>query len=309
MTALIDVATYLPRQDPIVDRQHELGVTDVDMRRLTRGFGYDRIARDADETEADIMLAATTKLAGLVGCEERIRYVIRPRSVRSGAAYPQSPLRQVVDALGLRDADTFTMNEQACASGLLAVDMAGGLLAEDGDVDALALVIVGEKTYGAVSTFIPGMAVLGEAVAAILVAADGTRNRMLSYSATTVPIPNSGLVMDKEAVRAFGEIYGTTLASTIEQALAAARITAEDLTLYLPHNVSKLLCLQTAKSLGLDATQVITENIGQLGHCWGADPFLNYATAVEMGRLDPGDLYLMTSVGLGATFSAAIFRR
>ena len=42
------------------------------------------------------------------------------------------------------------------------------------------------------------------------------------------------------------------------------------------------------------------------GHCFGADPFINYATARDFGRLSPGDRYLMVAVGLGANFAATV---
>lgn len=308
MTAIVDVATYLPRQVPLAQRQEALGISDQDLRRYSRAFGYEQVCFDPDQSEAQILLGAATKLTGLAGCEDRVRYVLRPRTVRSASPYPHSPLREVTQALGLEHAEVFALTEQACAAGLLAIDTAGALLAADPNPRALALVLVGEKTHGTVGQLIPGMAVLGEATAAVLVAAHGDRDVLLGYSASIEPIPGSGLTMGPDAVAAFGAVYGSSLAAVIDSALGAAGLTADDLALYLPHNISKMLCLRTASNLGLRRDQVVTENIAETAHCWGADTFLNYRTAVDVGRLEPGDHYLMTSVGLGATFSAAVFR-
>ncbi|KSW28531.1 3-oxoacyl-[acyl-carrier-protein] synthase III C-terminal domain-containing protein [Cellulomonas sp. B6] len=308
MTAIVDVATYVPRQVPLAERQTELGISDQDLRRYSRAFGYEQVCYDPSQTEAQILLGAARALPGLAGHEHRVRYVLRPRTIRSASPYPHSPLREVTDALGLGSAQAFAVTEQACAAGLLALDTAGALLAADPDPEALALVLVGEKTYGTVGQLIPGMAVLGEATAAVLVAADGDRDVLLGYSATITPIPGSGLTMDGPAVAAFGAVYGSTLAAVVDEALTAAGLRAEDLALYLPHNINKMLCQRTASNLGLRRDQVVTDNIARTAHCWGADTFLNYRTAVDTGRLAPGDHYLMTSVGLGATFAAAVLR-
>jgi len=48
--------------------------------------------------------------------------------------------------------------------------------------------------------------------------------------------------------------------------------------------------------------------LDKTGHCFCADPFINYQTVRELGLLKPGDKYLMTSAGLGQTFSAAVFQ-
>ena len=60
--------------------------------------------------------------------------------------------------------------------------------------------------------------------------------------------------------------------------------------------------------LGIPLARVFLDNVPVTGHCFAADPFINYVSARDAGRLRPGDLYLMASVGLGATFSAMVLR-
>ncbi|MDF2807909.1 MAG: 3-oxoacyl-ACP synthase, partial [Cellulosimicrobium sp.] len=67
----------------------------------------------------------------------------------------------------------WTLTQHACASALLAVDVAGRLLAADRDPDALALVLTGEKAFSPGSRLIEGTTIMGEGTAAVLVAADG----------------------------------------------------------------------------------------------------------------------------------------
>jgi 3-oxoacyl-[acyl-carrier-protein] synthase-3 len=112
--------------------------------------------------------------------------------------------------------------------------------------------------------------------------------------------------MDPEAVQAFGSLYAEGMTAVIGGALGAAGLRPQDLALYLPHNVARRLCLSTGAALGLPPDRVVTDTIAEIAHCWGADPFINYRVAQELGRLSPGDRYLMTSVGLGATFAAMV---
>ncbi|MDE9365075.1 3-oxoacyl-[acyl-carrier-protein] synthase III C-terminal domain-containing protein [Luteipulveratus sp. YIM 133132] len=308
MTAILELASYAPVATPIAQHQERLGVSDADLRRMTRAFGYDRVAADREVTEAELVYGAASKLTTLKGREEDVRYVLRPRTTRSASAYPASPLQDVVTELGLHRARTFALNEQACASGLLALDLAGALLAREEDPEATALIIVGEKTYGAVASVIPGMAVLGEGTAAVLVGAHGERDRLVGYSATTQPVGGGRLAMDEAGTKEFGAVYSERLTAVIAAALEVAGLTAQDLAMYLPHNVGRILCQRTGSALGLKRDQIFTDNIGRYGHCWGADPFLNLASVTELGLLNPGDHYLTTSVGLGATFAAAVLQ-
>lgn len=306
MTALVAVSAHLPDTVPLASLQNDLGLSDVVVRRFERIYGLSRICR-SPESEADILLAAAGKLDGLAGQEDRVKYVVRARTVPFAAPYPLSPLTRVRDELGLRHATAFTVSEHACASGLLAVDLCGTLLAADGDPDALALVLVGEKAFTSSVAMIPDVAVMGEGTAAILVSAGGTQDRQLGYATRSYGREDAAFVMSPEGAAEFRKIYNDGLAEVMNTAVARAGLTLSDVDLILPHNVNRISWTRSAKELGLDPGRIFLDNVPETGHCFCADPFLNLATACELGRLRPGDRYLMTSVGLGSTFSAMLF--
>jgi 3-oxoacyl-[acyl-carrier-protein] synthase-3 len=306
MTSLVAVSAHLPDTVGVASLQERLGLTDVHMRRYERIYGLSRICRSA-ESEADLLLAAAGKLEGLAGQEDRVRYLVRARTVPFAAPYPASPLARVRAELGLRHAQTFTLSEHACASGLLAVDLCGTLLAADGDPDALALVLVGEKAFTRSVEMIPDVAIMGEGTAAVLVSAGGTQDRLLSYATRSYGRADAAFVMSDEGAAEFRRIYADGLAEVMNAAVAQAGIVLADVDLVLPHNVNRISWTRSAKELGLDPDRILLDNVPETGHCFCADPFINLATAVELGRLRPGDRYLMTSVGLGSTFSAMLF--
>jgi 3-oxoacyl-[acyl-carrier-protein] synthase-3 len=308
MTSLVAVSSHLPGTVAVDDLKEPLGLDDQQVRRFTRLYGLNRICQASDQREAELLLAAAGKLEGLAGMEDRIRYVIRAKGLRTTAPYPVSPLREVRDALGLRHAKTFAVADHGCATGLLAIDVAGMLLEADGDPDALALVLAGDKTLTPFSQWVADVSIMGEATAAVLVGPGGDRDRMLGYAAR-LHGREDGLIdlvgdLAKEAVR----IYQDALAEVVGAALEQAGLTVADIDLVLPHNVNRVSWTVAAKNLGIPNDKIYLGNIEATGHSFCADPFINYQSAAERGLLKPGDHYLMTSAGLGQSFAAMVFQ-
>jgi 3-oxoacyl-[acyl-carrier-protein] synthase III len=50
------------------------------------------------------------------------------------------------------------------------------------------------------------------------------------------------------------------------------------------------------------------DNLVGVGHSFCADSFINYRVAVDKGRLRPGDHYVMTALGAGATWAAMVLQ-
>ncbi|HEX4704919.1 MAG TPA: 3-oxoacyl-[acyl-carrier-protein] synthase III C-terminal domain-containing protein [Pseudonocardiaceae bacterium] len=307
MTALLAVATHVPETVPLAALAAELGLSDQQVRRFGKLYGLDRICR-SDASEAELLIAAAGKLAELAGQEDRVRYVVRARTVPAAAPYPLRPLGQVRRELRLDHATTFAVTDHACASGLLAVDLVGTMLAADGDPAALALVLVGEKVFTPDVGWIPDVGVLGEGTAAVLVGAHGESDEMLGFASRSYGLPSGEFVMSAETAAWFRSIYADGLTAVIGGAVDAAGVELSDVDLVLPHNVNRISWTRSAKQLGIDPRKLFLDNVPRYGHCFCADPFINYRTAADLGLLRSGQFYLMVSVGLGSTFSAMLLR-
>jgi 3-oxoacyl-[acyl-carrier-protein] synthase-3 len=308
VTALAAVAAYLPeRAVPIASLREQLGLSVAEVKVFQRYYGLDRVRRDEDgKTLLDLMLAAAGQLRELAGREHRVRYVLQARTHPVVVPYPVNPLAQACRHLGLEHAVAFAVTQHACASGLLAIDLAGRLLAATGDPDALALVFAGEKTFTRGAQVLPRQTVMSEGAAACLVSYGGARDRVLAY-ATAMYGQYDDLRPRSELAAEFQERYPHLLAEVMLTAIAKAGIALEDLHLILPHNVNVVSWQRISRIIGLPVERVLLDNVPVTGHCFCADGFINYRTAVGTGRLRPGDHYLMASVGLGATFSAMVF--
>ncbi|WP_034263773.1 3-oxoacyl-[acyl-carrier-protein] synthase III C-terminal domain-containing protein [Actinospica robiniae] len=304
---LVEVAGYLPEASlSLEDVAEPLGLNAREVRRYRRFFGLDRVRWDPDARQADLLTAAARQLATLPDNRHRVRYVLHARTLEPTGPYSSAPLLETVRNLGLGHAQAFTVSQHACASGLLAVHLAGSLLAELDDPDALVLVLAGEKTYPHVARYMPAVMVMGESSSACLVGTRSRRDTVVAYQTATYGEYSEMTVLSAESVAAFEKSYVPSLADLIAAALAEAGIGLEDLRLILPHNVNRYSWTMLCKLLDIPTERVLLENIPVTGHCFCADPFINYRSAVESELIRPGDHYLMVSAGVGATFSALL---
>jgi 3-oxoacyl-[acyl-carrier-protein] synthase III len=306
VTALEAVATYVPdRQIPIEHLAGDLGLTAMQVKVFKRFLGLAQVRRDPEGSLLDLLLAAASGLDALPGREHQVRYVLHARATPVEAPYPVNPLHELCRALGLGHAIAFTVTHHGCASQLLAIDIAGRLLAADGDPDALALVLAGEKAFTRDAQLMPGISVFGEASAACLVRPVGRRDRLLAY-ATSVQGEFDGRFTDVPELSArYEREYPAALAAVILAAVEQAGLSLDEISLILPHNVNLLSWRRLCRRIGYPVGQVLLDNVPVTGHTFCADSFINYATAAERGLLRRGDMYLIAAGG-GATFSAMV---
>jgi 3-oxoacyl-[acyl-carrier-protein] synthase-3 len=313
VTALEAVSVYLPPvRIPIETLAGPLGLTDMQVRLFRRFHGLREVGRDPDASLSALLLKAAAGLDALRGQEHRVRYVLYARTMPVIGPYPVNPLHEVCRALGLSHALAFTVTHQSCASGLLAIDMAGRLLAadvaggQDGKDGPLALILSGEKAFTREAQVFADTTIFGEGASACLVSAFGARDRMLAYAANVRGDFDSDTGANDARLQ---REYRPSLAEVMQQALAAAGLTLGDIRVVLPHNVNLVTWQRMCLLLEFPRDRVVLDNIPTSGHVFCADVFANYRTACERGLLQPGDRYLAAAVGAGggATFAAMVF--
>lgn len=314
MTALEAVSVYLPKtRVPIESLAGPLGLTDMQVKLFRRFHGLREVGRDPDASLYDLLMKAAAGLDALRGQEHRVRYVLYARTMPVVGPYPVNPLHEVCRALGLGHALAFTVTHQSCASGLLAIDMAGRLLAadgaqgtQDGADGPLALILSGEKAFTREAQVFADTTVFGEGASACLVSAFGARDRMLAYASNVRGDFDSDTGANDARLQ---REYRPSLAEVMRQALDEAGLTLDDIRVVLPHNVNLVTWQRMCLLLEFPRDRVVLDNIATSGHVFCADMFANYQTACERGLLQPGDRYLAAAVGAGggATFAAMVF--
>jgi 3-oxoacyl-[acyl-carrier-protein] synthase-3 len=309
VTTLAGISTWIPEQTiRIADLREHLGLTSAQVKVLTRVHGLDQVRTESGGSVLDGLLRAARPLIASLPDPAVVKYVLHAHTVLDVAPSTVGVAHAVRDELLLSAATAFSVTQQNCASGLLAVDIAGRLLDADGDQEARALVLLGERPFTPLAQLIPNTTVMGEAAAACLIQPRGERDVLVSFASRTLGRYSAGLDLGAATLHEFDQEYSVTLAGVIGKALEAARVELGDVKLLLPHNVNRSSWLRLARFLPISPDVLFLDNIPRLGHCFCADPFLNYAAAVAQGRLRAGDYYLMVAVGLGATFTAAVLR-
>jgi 3-oxoacyl-[acyl-carrier-protein] synthase III len=311
MTALDTVAAYLPDgRATLEELAGELDLSPSQVEVLRRIRGLSQVCRRGDgELPVDLLTAAVEGMAELRGREHRVRYVLYARGVPVTTPYPVNPVHELCRRTGLGHASAFTVTHHACATSLLAVDLAGRLLLADGDPDALALVVAGETVFLQDPRLPPDARVFGEAAGACLVSAGGSRDRVLAYVCHQRGDFDHWLTTDPgDAVQRFAREYRELLVEVIDAAVARAGLCLDDIALVLPHNVNVASWNGVCRLLGLPVERVLLHNVPRVGHTFAADAFVNHRTATELGLLRPGDRYLVAAAGYGATFSAMVFQ-
>lgn len=313
MTALHAVAVHLPPTSvPIEQVGQRLGLPDRQTVLFRRFHGLDQVRLDPDGTVEDLLRAAAGALTALRGNEHRVAYVLYATSLPVQTPYPHNPLRVLCRELGLEHALAFKVSHHACASGLLAVDLAGRLLAGHPGADGpageepLALVLAGEKTFTRDAQVAPEISVFSEGAAACLVGPGDGRDRVLSYRASLRGEYDGRLAEDPDLLTAFNRAYPELLEGVIREALAAAGTRLEEIRLILPHNANRISWRSLSRRTGFPLERILLENVAPYGHCFAADAFINLHTATRQGLLRPGDRYLVAAAGVGAAFSAMV---
>lgn len=309
MTALAAISVYLPEQRvPVEDLAERLRLTPMQVKLFRRYHGLGTVSRAPEPTPAGMLLRAAANLDGLADQARQVRYVLYARGMPAAVPYPLNPLHEVVHALGLSHALAFTVTHHTCATSLLAVDIAGRLLAADADPDALALVLAGEKAFTRDAELVPETSIFAENAAACLVRAGGERDRMLAYVTQLRGEFDSRLLEDPDAMYRYQRAYPELLAEVIVAAVDRAGLRLSDLRLILPHNVNAVSWRQLSRRIDYPRERILLDNVATVGHSFAADAFINYRTALDRGLLRPGDHVLIAAAGLGATFSAMVFQ-
>jgi 3-oxoacyl-[acyl-carrier-protein] synthase-3 len=310
MTALDEVAAYLPdRRVPIEDLADRLALSPSQLKVLRRFHGLSEVRRqEPGETVFDLLAGAAFRLSRLPGREPAVRHLIYARGVPVATPYPVNPVHELKERLGLVNAEAFTVTHHGCATTLLAVDLAGRLLAAAGEPDALALVVTGEQVFTYDTAVAPDSRVFGEGAGACLVSAQGSRDRMLSYVSRQRGDLDHWLPGNVDLAERYAAEYPELLDEVVQAAVKRAGLGLDDVALILPHNVNTVSWKRLCKRLELPVERVYLDNVPITGHTFAADAFLNYRSAVDAGLLHEGDRYVIAAAGFGAIFSAMVLQ-
>jgi 3-oxoacyl-[acyl-carrier-protein] synthase-3 len=304
---LRQVEAFVPRWVTTVeDAGPPLGLSHRQVAMFRRIRGLDQFRYDPALDTFDLAVRPAQAVLRSLPDPGRIRYLIFAHTVRDFAPCQILAADVIRERLGVTGVEAFAVTQNDCASGLVAVDIAGELLRADGDPTAAALIITGEKHAARLVRLVKNASIMGEAGAACLVCLGGPGSRMLSFAVRTSGEFADGFLMSDAVEAQFNQSFGTFVIEAMEEALARAGTKLADITMIVPHNVNVSSWRKLCARLDLDLDRVFLDNVGRYGHCYCADPFLNLVSMRDRGLLANGGLYLLVSVGIGGTYAAMV---
>ena len=145
------------------------------------------------------------------------------------------------------------------------------------------------------------------------IGSDGARPELLWIPAggSAEPITEEGLRERRNFIQMQGsEVYKfatRVMGTAMEEALADAGMTAEDMDLFIPHQANLRIIEAAAKRLNLPNEKVFV-NIQNYGNTSAAAIPIALCEAVEQGRVYPGAHLGMVAFGAGLTWAAAVVK-
>lgn len=250
--------------------------------------------------------AAAIKEAGLV--PDDVGLLILATTTPDQALPQTSAL--VHEGLGLRCG---AFDVSAACAGFVHALVVGATLLDAGGLDAV--VVVGSETLTRIvdpddRATVP---LFGDGAAAVVLrpaeatygmqawdlGCDGSASGILAIPAGKQFIHMEGQEVFRRAVRA--------VIASAGNALRAAGKTAADVDLFVPHQANARIITMAADRLGISPERTMV-NVDRYGNTSAASVPLALAEAADAGRLDDGDLVLLSGFGAGMTWASAVLR-
>lgn len=304
-TTLDAVATHFPdRTVTVEERAVQLQMNPAQTHMFRRVYEMDRMHYDPGIDLYDLVLPAARKALAQID-RRAVRYLIYAHALHGAKGTAADTTAQLQDRLGLGHATAFSLTQQNCAIPLSAIDVAGTLLAADGDLEARALVVTGEKPALRVAKQI-NTVLIGDGAASCLVARNGTGARVSSFVTRTKGEFYDGLRGTPEQFRAAAEMRPQVLREIMAEALDRAGCTLADIQFIIPPNQGRSFWTGALDRDELLARCFFTNN-ARYAHCLAADILINYASLHDDCLFEPGRPSIFLATGLGWTFSAMVF--
>lgn len=236
-----------------------------------------------------------------------VKWIIHAHTGNTITPYGDSIVRKLQQKYDFRNAMCFGMCLNKCASVFKALEVSQQLFEDMTDSEHI-LIVAADITFTEVLQFIPGTTIMTDGSCAILLKKNDVKDALLSSGFLVKGEFSAGIWGDAIVQYNFELNYVSNLARVIVEAVARAKLSMSDISYVFPHNVNTVSWKRVAKHLNLPQEKFYLNNIAKSAHCFGSDPFINLKDAQAQALLKPGDFYVLATVGLGATYSAMVFR-
>jgi 3-oxoacyl-[acyl-carrier-protein] synthase III len=280
------------------------------------GIEARHIAGDG-ETTATLATEAARKALDAAGVPAEKIGLIVLATATPDQTFPASATR-VQTALGINDCIAFDV-AAVCTGFLYALSVADNMI--KGGMADYALVI-GSETFSRILDWDDRATcvLFGDGAGAIVLKAEETGDRGILATRLHADGRHNDLLYVDGGVSTTGtigklrmrgkEVFRhavVNLAAVLEETLAAAGHSSDEVDWVVPHQANKRILDATAKKLGLDPKRVVV-TVDQHANTSAASVPLALDVAVRDGRIKKNDLIVLEAMGGGFTWGAAVVR-
>lgn len=302
------IAYALPERAVDLRTLHARGLLDSPVDALAQfGFGCVHVS---DLPADELALIAVRRLIDEHGIE--------PRSVDAllyAGAIPEShrvaddgaalegfnyPVARLQYECGLINAFTIGIGQAGCTGLMSAAMLAADHLRANPEARRVVCVSADVLPAGRKREIIYN--VISDGACALLVERDGVRNRILAHRHVAKGYYWNAAARRNEIVAA----YFPTARTIILDTLHACGLSATDIALIVPHNVSLRSWHILLPLVGMSPERLFADNIAAKGHVIAADNFINLKDATDRGRIAAGDRLLLFNFGFGANWACLL---
>lgn len=234
-----------------------------------------------------------------------IKYILIAHTADHIITHQMSFLSMINCYPALKNTVLFESCAYKCATAFQYIHLAN-LLFENLKNNHSILLLIIDTCFTDILKKIDGSTVMGDAGCALILRKSGPHHEVLD-----VLIDSNGYFSrgdDPNCQLLFQNSYVCRLVTCIHAILIKNKIKLDDIKMIFPHNVNLTSWTQVANSLPCPIEKIYLKNIARIGHCFGADPFINLKDALAEKNISSGDYYLLVTVGLGATFAVILMR-
>jgi 3-oxoacyl-[acyl-carrier-protein] synthase-3 len=210
------------------------------------------------------------------------------------------PVARLQYECGLTNATTAAVGQAGCTGLMAAIDFAAGQLHANPAWRRAICVSADVLPPDASREIIVN--VISDGACAVLVERDAMRNRILATRRVSKGYYWDSTERNNEIIAA----YFPTARSIVRDILASLDLAPADISLVIPHNVSRRSWNILLPLIGVHPDRLFADNIGRKGHVIAADNYINLKDATDAGRVQEGDRLLLFNFGFGAAWAATI---
>ncbi len=201
--------------------------------------------------------------------------------------------------LNLENCPALSFSDQGCTGLLSLIDIASRLL-QTSEKEAI-LCLVGD-TFPEKAEREIIYNVMSDAGAAILIQKNALKNKIIHFYQQTQSYYWDTTKRSDELLAA----YFPMAERVISECLKSAGLTIDDITWFVPHNVSYRSWKILAELLAVPEDKIWSKNIARIGHTVSCDHVINLVDMEEQNVLKKGDLLVLFTFGFGASWSCLI---